>query len=157
MRFGLGRPAKRRPARRVEIAADHQAYRLLEEARLRCLRLLGTAEMERRRERLRDVYRWIGMAGYLASSRIPSGQRLALLGDAKAAAEAGPTGSGGEGGEAALARLVAAAGAALDRAPAVPGMTDHVPQAAEHLARAREALGGAFAAPAGAATPAVPG
>jgi hypothetical protein len=123
------------------VPADHQAYRLLEEARLRCLHLRSRVEADDGRERLDEIYRALGMAGYLASSRIPSGPRLELLGGAQSAAEAGGSGPGAEVDEGALMRLLVAAGVALDRAPAVPGMTDHVVQAAEHLARAREALG----------------
>jgi hypothetical protein len=67
-----GTPARRPPQ-------DEQAYLLLEEARLRCLRLCEEALTRARRRQLEVAYREIGMAGYMASSRIPSDRRRRLL------------------------------------------------------------------------------
>jgi hypothetical protein len=126
---------------------------LLEEARLRCLSLRDEAGADRRAHVLAVAYRELGMAGYMASSRIPSDRRLRLLDEARERSAQ----SRGSHGLRALMHVAGAAATAVDRALVAPGITDHVQSAAEHLVRARLALGDVLAAGATAATQAVHG
>ena len=59
--------------------ADASAYALLEEARLRCERLSDQTRQDTECASLKLVHRHLGMAGYLASSRIAHDQRGELL------------------------------------------------------------------------------
>lgn len=146
----------RRPRKVTEAPPhrDDEAYVLLEEARLRCLRLRDEAVAEPRLAMLAVAYREFGMAGYMASSRIPSERRLRLLAEARercgrATGTAHPL--------RALMQLAASAAIAVERALVAPGITDHLQTAAEHLVRARVALGDLLTAGTPAATHAVHG
>jgi hypothetical protein len=136
-----------RPSPAEALSREHDAYRLLEEARLRCLQLREEVRSEARRRLLREAYRELGLAGYLASSRIPSAPRLELLAAAHAA---GAEAAGEAHGARALLAVVASAATAVEAALVAPGVTDHVQQAAEHLARARRELTEALSASAAA-------
>src|ERR1700759_3795673 len=62
---------------------DENAYRLIEEARLRCQRRLQKCIGEAERARWTSVHRELGMAGYLASGEIPPNKRVELLARAR--------------------------------------------------------------------------
>jgi hypothetical protein len=59
------------------------AYVLLEEARLRCEDLIAHAVTARERSSLGQIHRELGMAGWIISAEIESGQRLQLLAGAR--------------------------------------------------------------------------
>lgn len=116
---------------------DEAAYRLIEEARLRC---------QRRRDlpghwdhRLwGNAYRELGMAGYLTSTEIPSGKRRALLAQARERSLEPTRGAVGD--EYTVLRLITAAASQAVEALLVPALADHVQAATEHLAQARQIL-----------------
>ena len=63
---------------------ESRAYVLIEEARLRCERLEGAGPQQR----FHEVHREVGMAGLLASSKLPSWSRQVLLEAARVRSEA---------------------------------------------------------------------
>jgi hypothetical protein len=61
------------------LAAEEQAYVLVEQARLRCERFRDCAGTDGERVVLGRVHREIGMAGWLASAALEPARRLSLL------------------------------------------------------------------------------
>lgn len=117
---------------------DENAYRLIEEARLRSLRRLDSCTGEDERRRWSSVHRELGMAGYLASGEIPPSKRVDLLARAK---ERSTEVSGDlVGDEYMVLKLITAAAAASLEALLLPVLAEHVQPATEHLAEARRDL-----------------
>lgn len=117
---------------------DETAYRLIEEARLRCLSLRDRAGEDIERLRWMSVHRELGMAGYLASTEIPSCKRRSLLAQAHEALTGAPSDAGEE--EYTILKLITSAAAETVEALLVPALAEPVQLATEHLARARHLL-----------------
>jgi hypothetical protein len=116
------------------LRCEKDAYILLEETRLRCERMLQTAGDQ---QPLRALHRELGLAGFLASSNLPSDKRREALARARdrvcaGAAEAGDIG--------ALPALVDRARLALESGLIAPEFTEHVHLAHVHALRARDLL-----------------
>jgi hypothetical protein len=135
----LGR-RKRRTSRAAEPlgARDERAYALLEAARLQCEAVRERAASDTQWQALHRVHRQIGLAGLLASSRIPTSTRQALL----AHAHAGAAGGGRDWRDPlrGLVAAVTAAEEAVQRADVPRELSDHMHLAQGHLREARELL-----------------
>jgi hypothetical protein len=135
----LGR-RKRRPSKAAEPlgARDERAYALLEDARLQCEAVRERAVSDTRWHALHRVHREIGLAGLLASSRIPASTRQELLAQAHARAADGV--SDRRDPLRGLVETVTAAERAVRRADVPRELSDHMLLAQSHLREARELL-----------------
>jgi hypothetical protein len=70
---------------------DEEAYRLLEEARLRCARLWGRNRSGTQAGWLEILHRELGLAGFSASADLPPERRLNALREAHVRSRTGPS------------------------------------------------------------------
>lgn len=130
------------------------AYVLLEEARLRCLPLLGDerdCEPDLDRLSLNGLYRDLGIAGYYASSHLEPPRRRQLLAEAHRRSEPRSDSfddAGLDDTVRALVDVIADATRAVEHALARTGLSDHMHLSHIHVLSACEALDAILALPA---------
>jgi hypothetical protein len=122
--------------------AEADAYELLEEARLRCEQLDSEGAGIGERAPLRVLHREVGLAGFLASSNIPSRRRQKAL--ASAHISAGSDQLEAQDAESALVALMERACDAVEQGLIAPGLSDHMGLAHAHVVRAQQLMANIF-------------
>jgi hypothetical protein len=126
---------QRHPSAQTQQEQESRAYLLIEELRLRCERLDGTASDGW----LTDLHREVGLAGLSASSRIPGWSRKVLLEAARTRSE--PPMRGAPDADTELEIALGRARTAVELCLSLTEPVDHMHMAHGHLLVAMDLLG----------------
>jgi hypothetical protein len=116
------------------------AYAVLEEARLRCERLLAAGHESWGPETLLTLHRETGLAAFFSSEDLPSAERRRAL----AGAQVGVDASCADVDEQALVALLEGARWAVEDCLIAPGLSDHMHLAHVHVLHAQDIVASSF-------------